>query len=445
MKGETLRTILYTIELIDIEGGEIVKRMFFVSVMVALASQISIGLMNSDFRVSAGIILYVIFLFYYEDLRPIPTGILSGIIVNLFRAVLYYFASGNFNHTILSYQIEILFYTFYGIIYLLLTNRYGKRNLNNLFFILFISDVGANVIEVFIRSMIGSSPFPWEISSTLILVAVVRSGIAWMILNLLKYYKMLLMKEEHENRYKRLLWLTSQLKTEMYWMEKNMDNIEKVMANSYRLFELINQDEDRDTWGDRAVNIARDIHEIKKENSLAIRGIKEITQKDLKDQEMSFKDIINILYETMKKEINRLGKDIQLEISMDENFYTLKHYYLMSIFRNLIMNSVDAIPDTKENGRIHIAHKAYDEEHIFIVSDNGMGIDKGELKHIFSPGFSTKINYDTGEINRGLGLSIVQHIVVEQLEGKVEVESTKGVGTTIYISIPRTSLEVDEL
>src|SRR5690606_37956356 len=118
--------------------------------------------------------------------------------------------------------------------------------------------------------------FPWEIISTLILVAIVRSGIAWLILNLLKHYEMLLRKEEHENRYKKLLWLTSQLKTEMYWMEKNSDSIEKVMANSYELFELINQNKDKESWSERAVNIARDIHEIKKENSLAIRGIKEI-------------------------------------------------------------------------------------------------------------------------------------------------------------------------
>ncbi len=100
---------------------------------------------------------------------------------------------------------------------------------------------------------------------------------------------------------------------------------------------------------------------------------------------MSFKDIINILYETMRKEINRLGKDIQLEVSIDENFYTLKHYYLMSIFRNLIMNSIDAILTTKENGKISVIHKAHTEEHIFIVSDNGVGIDEEGLKRIFFP------------------------------------------------------------
>lgn len=418
------------------------KRMLFVSIVVALASQVSIGLVSSDFRVSAGIILYVIFLFYYEDLKPIPTGILSGIIVNLLRSILYYFTMGNFGHEILSFQIEILFYTFYAIIYYLLTNENNKKSINYIFLVMLISDFGANIIELLIRTIIGSSPFPWEITSTLFLVALVRSGITWLALNLFKYYKMLLIKEEHEERYKRLLWLTSQLKTEMYWMEKNMENIENVMSDSYRLFEMINTDEDKDSWGERSIGIARDIHEIKKENGLAIRGIKEITESELKDEKMSFKDIISILFETMKREIRRLNKNIELEIHMEENFYTSQHYYLMSIFRNLVMNSIDAIPDTQKNGKISIIHRIVDGEHVFMVSDNGSGIDEEGLEHIFSPGYSTKINYDTGEINRGLGLSIVKHIVEKQLEGNLKVSSTEGKGTTIYIYIPKHSLEV---
>ena len=159
---------------------------------------------------------------------------------------------------------------------------------------------------------------------------------------------------------------------------------------------------------------------------------------------MSFKDIVNILVETMKRN-KTFRKDIKLEVSVDKNFYTSKHYYLMSVFRNLVMNSIDAILDTQKDGKISIIHKVSPEQHTFIVSDNGIGIDEEGLKHIFSPGFSTKINYDTGEINRGLGLAMVKHIVEEQLEGKIEVESMEGMGTTIYIHIPRISLEVDEL
>lgn len=421
-----------------------IKNMIFVSISVALASQVSIGINTNDFRVSAGIIFFMIFLFHNEDLNPIYTGILSGIMVTLLRLGSYFLRNGNFNDVILSYQIEILFYVFYSIIYFLLTKRNEKRNINLIFIIMIISDFGANLIEVFIRTKMDSSFFPLEVSSTLFLVAIARSSIAWLVLILLKHYGMLLVKEEHEKRYKRLLWLTSQLKTEMYWMEKNTENIEKIMSKSYKLFEIINLDQDRDSWGDRALDIAKDIHEIKKENSLAIRGIKEITKNELKDKGMNFRDIINILFESMKREIKESDKNIQLSVDMEDNFYTSKHYYLMSMFRNLIMNSIDAMPHSKQGAKISIKHRINEDQHVFIVSDNGNGIDEDGLKHIFSPGFSTKINYDTGEINRGLGLPIVQYIIEEEFEGRVNVNSTQGKGTIFHIYIPRTHLEGDD-
>ncbi len=417
------------------------KKMIFVSLIVALASQVNIGLINSDFRVSAGIIFFVAFLYYYHELRPIPTGILSGIMVYILRLMVHYLTNRNLNNVIISYQLEILFYAFYSIIYSLLINKVNKNNVNYVFFIMIISDFGANLIEVVVRATIDTSPIPWKVGATLFLVSIVRSTIVWLVLNGLKYYRMLLMKEEHENRYKRLLWLTSQLKTEMYWIEKNMDHIEKVMSESYELFEKINLNEDKESWGNRALNIARDVHEIKKENGLVIRGIKEITESELDDKGMNFKDIISILSETMRREIKGLDKDINLVFVMGENFYTSKHYYLMSMLRNLIMNSMDAIPLSQKEAKITVTHEIAGQEHHFIISDNGSGIDEEGLKHIFSPGFSTKINYDTGEINRGLGLSIVQYIVEEQLEGKVKVTSTQGNGTKFYISIPRRSLE----
>ncbi len=268
------------------------KKMFFVSFIVALASQVNIGLINSDFRVSAGIIFFVAFLFHYHELRPIPTGILSGIMVYLLRLMVHYLTSKNLNNVIISYQLEILFYAFYAIIYSLLINKVNRNNINFMFFIAIISDFGANLIEVVVRTTIDISPSPWKVGTTLFLVSIVRSAIVWLVLNTLKYYRMLLMKEEHENRYKRLLWLTSQLKTEMYWIEKNMDHIETVMSESYELFEKINLNEDRESWANKALNIARDVHEIKKENGLVIRGIKEITESELKDKGMDFKDIV---------------------------------------------------------------------------------------------------------------------------------------------------------
>ena len=48
------------------------------------------------------------------------------------------------------------------------------------------------------------------------------------------------------------------------------------------------------------------------------------------------------------------------------------------------------------------------ENWLFKVWDTCGGIPSQVLDKIFLAGFSTKINYETGEINRGLGLSLVR-------------------------------------
>ena len=77
----------------------------------------------------------------------------------------------------------------------------------------------------------------------------------------------------------------------------------------------------------------------------------------------------------------------------------------------------------------------------FEITDNGPGILRENLTQIFNPGFSTKINFQTGEISRGLGLNLVEDVVKNQLHGSIWVKSQPG-ETTFYLSIPKKQLEV---
>jgi two-component system sensor histidine kinase YcbA len=415
--------------------------MFFVSLSIAFASLVNLGLLGSDFVVSAGIIIFVIFLYHYDDMSPVPLGILSGIMVFVMRVVVHELTYGDAFNSAVTYIIEFIFYIIYSLFFRLFIKKEIKNNLGVLFVALIICDFGANFVEGLIRYYILTKPSLVEVIPSLLVVSVVRSVTILIVLNALNYYGMLLTKREHEERYKKLLYLTSKLKSELFWIEKNMENIEKVMTQSYELFEQIRSNEEKESWANKALTIAKDVHEIKKENGLVVRGIKDITQNELKDSGMEYKDINNILLETMKRESKINNKNIDFQFDLGENFYTSKHYYLMSVLRNLIMNSMDAIEESQNNAKISVIHKIHDQEHVFKVSDNGEGIEEDDLKQIFSPGFSTKINYDTGEINRGLGLSIVQYIVEEQLNGKVDVKSKIGFGTDFIIRIPKIFLE----
>ncbi len=420
-----------------------VQKMLFVSLSVALASLVNLGLLGSDFVVSAGIIIFVIFLYHYDDMSPVPLGILSGIMVFVMRVAVHELTYGDGFNSAVTYIIEFIFYIIYSLFFKLLIKKEIKNNLGVLFVKLIVCDFGANFVEGLIRYFILTKPYLVDVIPSLLIVSVVRSVTILTVINALNYYGMLLTKREHEERYKKLLYLTSKLKSELFWIEKNMENIEQVMTQSYELFEQIKNNEDNESWANKALTIAKDIHEIKKENGLVVRGIKDITQNELKDNGMEYKDINNILLETMKRESKIFNKNIEFEFDVGENFYTSKHYYLMSVLRNLITNSMDAVEESQNNAKISVIHKIHGQEHVFKVSDNGAGIEEEDLKQIFSPGFSTKINYNTGEINRGLGLSIVQYIVEEQLNGKIDVNSKVGFGTNFIIIIPKIFLEED--
>ncbi len=65
-----------------------------------------------------------------------------------------------------------------------------------------------------------------------------------------------------------------------------------------------------------------------------------------------------------------------------------------------------------------------------VVADTGAGIDAAVLSHVFDPFFTTK------EAGTGLGLSIVRKIV-EEHGGEVQIESMRGVGTTVTVILPK--------
>jgi signal transduction histidine kinase len=70
------------------------------------------------------------------------------------------------------------------------------------------------------------------------------------------------------------------------------------------------------------------------------------------------------------------------------------------------------------------------------VCDSGIGIDPTHRSRIFDPFFTTK------EEGTGLGLAIV-HSIVEAHQGRIDVESTLGQGTSCSIILPHPSIGGD--
>lgn len=417
------------------------KKVAFISIVISLISQMHINIFSTELKVSFAIILLPITLYVLEDFNVLLASIFSGLGVFLLRILLHFLIHGNYNNILALYAPEILFYIGYGFLFYLYTKHF-KNNFNSKFFFItmILIDYLSNLLEMYVR--IGPECFSSTIQQSLIFVATLRTVIIVIIFFCLDYYEILLLKKEHAERYKKLLLTTSKLKCEIFWMEKNMYQIENTMSISYELFEKIKQNRDIETWSTSALTIAKDIHEVKKEYSLIVRGIKEALDTTDINNSTSFKVILLILKETIEREIYNSNKNIELIISTNNDFLTNKHYFLMSVFRNLITNSTEAISPSSNLNHIWFNHTSDDSYHIFEIKDDGNGIKEDHINLIFSPGFSTKINYNTGEINRGLGLSLVKDIVTTELQGTITVDSKENIGTSFLIKIPKNILEV---
>ena len=99
---------------------------------------------------------------------------------------------------------------------------------------------------------------------------------------------------------------------------------------------------------------------------------------------------------------------------------------------NFFANAMDAVDD---GGWIGV-EATHDGEHLVVkISDDGVGIPSGELKHLFEPFHTTKPN------GQGLGLFAAKHIL-EMHRGSVEMQSSQGEGTTVIVTLPLVGPEV---
>lgn len=118
---------------------------------------------------------------------------------------------------------------------------------------------------------------------------------------------------------------------------------------------------------------------------------------------------------------------------------------LERLILNMVINSKDAV---KTNGEITIGcrqvklikeHSGLNEGSYvqFSVRDNGRGISAEALEHIFEPFY----NLPSAEESTGMGMALLHSFALES-GGKVEIDSTEGLGTRVFLYLPEASNEI---
>jgi signal transduction histidine kinase len=119
------------------------------------------------------------------------------------------------------------------------------------------------------------------------------------------------------------------------------------------------------------------------------------------------------------------GREIHSDFAKDLPMVPLDRYLLEHVFRNLIINALEA---SYPGQPVRIEARRDDGQVVVEVSDSGVGMDEVTQKKIFNPFFTTKSD------GTGLGLSIV-HRIIESHGSRIEVESAPGGGTTFRIHL----------
>jgi signal transduction histidine kinase len=144
--------------------------------------------------------------------------------------------------------------------------------------------------------------------------------------------------------------------------------------------------------------------------------------------------VADLLYEcrdVMMSKAQETNIQIRVDVPNDMPLMEADRDKIKQVVLNLLSN---AIKYNRQNGFVTISG-AFDENTIsVIVQDTGLGIPEESIPHLFEKFY--RVREHEGASGTGLGLSISKEII-QGHNGRIEVKSKLGVGTSFAIYIPR--------
>ncbi|MFZ5966843.1 MAG: sensor histidine kinase [Bacillota bacterium] len=406
------------------------KKYFLLIASVALFGEIYFYPFNTSLRISAGIIALNLVILILDDVSVYTASILSGITIFLLRSIMGTLLAYSSIAEVVQYNFPSgIYYFIYGFFVFTLGIRKYREKFVTAIFLLAAADSISNIVEALIRDKTITLPM----IQVFILVGLARSTIAYFVYLLYKKQELFVLSREHQKRYSQLNILISDIQAEMFYLKKSMGDIEKVMSKSYKLYETYK--ENRELQED-TLEIAREVHEIKKDYYRVLSGFDGFLKNFEKQGAMSLSDMVDIIQENTHRYLTEREKHVSIQFRFSDDFPLKKYYNLFTILNNLIINAIDA---NASGGMIDVSEYSDQDNIFFRVSDRGEGICEDILPYIFNPGFTTKYDENTGKPSTGIGLSHVKNIV-DELQGNISAASDAETGTTFRIAIPKKSL-----
>jgi signal transduction histidine kinase len=162
-----------------------------------------------------------------------------------------------------------------------------------------------------------------------------------------------------------------------------------------------------------------------------IQSFKQVSADQLSEQKRVFNfksyldDIIRSLSPKFKDKVSiHIDCNDRLELNSYPGAYA-------QVFTNLLLNSIKHGFQEKQLGRITIQAELKNNTLYIKFQDDGIGISKKDLPHIFEPFYTSDKHQGIG-----LGLNIVYNLVKQKLHGNISCDSEPGRGALFLIEIP---------
>ena len=420
------------------------SRMFLMVAVSSLASQISLNMFGSGFILAMSPLMMSIFLYIFKDLNPFRACCLMTVFSPLVRLLVMIIQTGDpagSAHLVLP---DMGFFFGYAVLFAHVTRKMGYSPYHIFYLRLVMCDFFGNCCEQTLRVMSGLTEYTLSSFGTFAIIAFARNLIVILVCIALDVYMSLLERREHEENYKRLVLMASTFESEVYSMRKNMNEIEDIMTNAFDLYRSMDESYPAELR-DKALVIAKDIHEVKKGYRRVIKGLQDNFLADFNDDsKLPLSDLLKILSVDVDRTRDVQHIDLVFRSSIETDYLIQKHFAFMSILRNLISNSIDALCEMPRSHRGEIYLRCRDirrsgTDYCAIeVKDNGPGIPQEAIDFLFVPGYSTKYDEATGDINRGLGLTLALDLMETQFGGEIETSSgDKGTTFTLWFPVEK--------
>ena len=142
---------------------------------------------------------------------------------------------------------------------------------------------------------------------------------------------------------------------------------------------------------------------------------------------------VNDILELLRPQLTANKVEVRLSLGQQPAYAMVDESSMRGALMNLILNAIEAMP---EGGTLNIGIDQTDETLRLEITDTGRGIGEEEAKKIFEPFYTTKAQ------GLGLGMPYAKKII-DQHGGTMSLNSRHGDGTTISVTLPAATKEVE--